>query len=503
MPGAGTRDFGAALAGRSRPTIETKDIPSEDHLLDVITDIEARLSHIRASQAERSRLETELVERSCELAEREGTLSERELAILSEERAIADRAAEIDREQAEFDRQRRELEKRLREVQERQAHLEALERDTQSKVGDVEAEKQELADLQSAIEEQQYDLSARETLIRAQADTLDSERRAIESARSHVELERQSLSETARKQAEQSRQLKALAEDLARREQEYAQRMDEYDQLRTRLDEVAAELNTTRQAAEKTAADAQSEQAKSAELTRRCRELESERERIRLELNKTRRERDLAAHVPAQPQVLRKPASRAPHAMVMWVTISTLGALAALLALGGAALSTYGTVFGIAFAIAIVASQGIGRRLGETAYLPVAAFFGAIGLWFGDWVGALTTALATWDLPEWLLLEVNGPQLPIGLAVLTAGLVANAALYTITNSEGVMGQVFFGTLLATTLVMMPTATPGSMAFAGMLWLSIAAAALGRWSVRSAARVAAVQVRGDASKRRVL
>ncbi|MBX3363572.1 MAG: hypothetical protein KF866_02295 [Phycisphaeraceae bacterium] len=496
---SGTRNVGAALVDRARPTIETKDAPSEDHLLEVISDIEARLSHIRASQAERSRLESELVERSTELAEREGTLSERELMLLAEEKAIQDRASLVDREQEALERQRREFERRLREVQERQAELEARERNTESLAGDIEAERREIAALQQALEQQHTDIGARESLLRAQVESLDNERKAIDSTRSHLELERAALQETARRQAEQSRQLKALAQDLSRREQEFSQRMDEYDQLREKLDLVAAELTSTRAQAEETAEQARSEQARSAELTRRCRELEDERERIRLELTKTKRERDTAAHAAPAPRQLA-PRSRAPHAVVLWIVVSTIGAMAAILAVGGAALSTYGTIFGMAFAVAVVGSQAIGRRLGEASYLPVAAFFGAIGLWFGDWVNALGTALATWDLPEWLLMELNGPQLPLGLAVLTAGLVANAALYTITSSEAVMGQVFFGTLLATTLVMMPNAGPGAMAFAGIAWLSIAAASLARWSVRSALRTVSIESRSQANRR---
>lgn len=503
MQPIGTRHDSLAVLSRSRPAIETKDGPSEDHLLEVISDIETRLSHIRASQAERSRLESEILERSSELAEREETLSEREISLLAEERALASKSEALDAEKDSLDRNRKELERKLRQLQERQAELERRARDTEHKAEDLDAERRELIELQSAIEAQSTDLEARESLVRAQSEAVDGERRALDSTRAQLELERAALQETARRQAEQAQALKELAADLARREAEYAERGQEFDRLKAQFESAQAELTNTQKVAKSSAEQAQAEQARAADLARRCRELEAEREKVRTELTKTKRELDTAAKVQASAApILARPKSRGPAAIAVWIAVMASTALATSVGWAGAT-GTAGLIYGLTFAIMLFGTHAVARRVWEASWIPIAAFFGAAGLWFGDWVIALSTALQTWELPTWLTSELNAPQLPLALAVLTAGLVANAGLYMLTGSESVMGQVFFGTMLATFLVAMPNSSEGAVAAAAVLWMALAGASMARWATLMAARAAAVPIPPRNTGRRIL
>lgn len=471
--------------GRSRGAIETKESPTEDHLLEVISDIETRLSHIRESQARRSRLEVEMLERTEELTERETQIETREMSLLAEERAIADRARSITSENERLESQRRQMEELLRQLADRQAELERREHDTQSKVEDVESERSALEALQRQIESQGSDISAREALIRAQTEAIDTERRTVEETRARLESERAVLAETARRQTEQSRQLKDLASELESREREFAQRISEYEALKSQLTAVQSELTSTKRSAASSSEAAKEQQHKAEELQRRCAELEVEREKFRVELSRTRVQLNAAPAPQAAPA--RLPDStrlRAPLAIAVWLLATGAAAGAAVTGMHSATLATGATLFGLVFAFMLLANQAIARRLWDTGALPIAAFFGAAGLWFERWVSVLSTALSSWELPSGLSELAGTPGLALAMGVLSAGLVANMGLYLVTRSDAVMGNVFFGTILATALVLAP-GEKSAMALAACVgWMALAAGSMALWSVRT-------------------
>lgn len=477
----------AGTISRSRGAIETKEVPTEDHLLEVISDIETRLSHIRESQARRSQLEVELLERTEELSERESQIETREMSLLAEERAISDRAQSVTLESERLESHRREMERRLRELQERHAELERREQNTASRAEDLDSERSELQALQRQIESQGTDIAEREALIRAQVDAIDAERRSVAEHRGQIETERRILAETAHKQAEQSRQLKELAGELESREAEFAQRMNEYEQLKAQLDVMQTELSSTRKSAASTAEEAVQQQKKAEELQRRCAELEAEREKFRVELSRTRVQLDASAKAAVAAPVRLPDATRQHHplAVGMWLVSTVTAAAAAVAAIQTGTLVVAATIFGVAFAFMMLMSQGIARRMWDTGVLPIAAFFAAGGLWFERWVGVLGTALETWQLPGSLGEVASMPGLPLALGVCSAGLVANMGMYLVTRSEAVMGNVFFGTVLATVLVLLP-GNASAMGFAAAVtWMALAAASMGVWAVKTA------------------
>lgn len=470
--------------GRSRGAIETKESPTEDHLLEVISDIETRLSHIRESQARRSQLEVEMLERTEELTERETQIETREMSLLAEERAISDRARSVAAENERLEAQRRKMESLLRQLSEKQADLERREHDTVSRVEDVESERRALEVLQRQIETQGTDIAAREALIHAQTEAIDSERRSVEETRARLESERAVLAETARRQAEQSRQLKELAGELEGREREFAQRISEYEALKSQMNAIQSELTSTKKSAASSSEAAKAQQLKAEELQRRCAELEVEREKFRVELSRTRVQLNATPAPQAAPVRLPDTSRlRAPLAIAVWLLATGSAAGAAVTAMHSAALTTGATLFGLVFACMLLANQAIARRLWDTGALPVAVFFGAAGLWFERWVNVLATALSSWELPSGLAELAGTPGLALAAGVLSAGLVANMGLYLVTRSEAVMGNVFFGTILATALVLIP-GEKSAMAMAACVgWMALAAGSMGLWSVR--------------------
>lgn len=420
---------------------------TEDDLLDMITSLEARLGDVRELHQEQQDLEVELDDLHADLDARAAELEQRE-QILNES------STEVHSERVEVETERRALADQQAEMQRRREELDATERET--------------GDRLSHVDEMQAKLEAAEAALRTERKRREAE------------------AETFRREQE----------DLARRESELAAHAAEQGKDSPEITALAAQLAEAQKLATQRASEAETRaaeaQKQTLELEHRCKELAGECGIVRKALQGSREqiqrvEQELPQRI--YKQQLRDQrtvvAQRTVITAMTWLCVAVTMGAAGLAGINGA-LGEATVMLGLAFAAFFFGSQTIAGRLFDAPAIAIGLIGASFGWWFPMWSAAVVQALETWSIPTGALPASFVAQLPIGIAVATAGLTLTVGLFALTWSGKLLFQVGFVSLLAGGMAMFPDSSGFAMSAAAVIWIAVTGAGLTRWAVRTAA-----------------
>lgn len=463
--------------------------PSEhDGLMEIISQMESRLAALRDSENQRDRLQEEIKNQFDDLDDRERDLRRREAALdgsssdvranraaLEAERArIHDSLAEVSKERESL--RTREIEvgvmsetlRRDRELLEgRRTQLEAMERELRGReqvlvtqteridqeAGELEERKRELAHREAALREREQEAQAMADQQRARADELASQDRELKAAQ----------------QRQQAMQAEVIS--LNRRLADANGMAAEQSRL---VEQVRAEG-----------------QRSLAEAQKQVEKLETEANRVRVELAKMRRS-PLPAAEGSDSVAPRKAGARRPREMsarsrsgvlaMLWLLTVGIAGLGCYMAIALEQPGAGAWLLGLGFAACFVGALGLSSKPLDPSALPVVLFGGLFGGWFPKMLAVVGNALETWDLPLGAVPTEIVPQLPMVLSLLFAGGVVTFLFVFLGASGGLMAQSLFATLAAAGLALLPDPSYSALAAAALLWSGIMGAALARWSM---------------------
>ncbi len=419
---------------------------TEDDLLEMITSLEARLGDVRELHQEQQDLEGELDDLHADLDARAAELEQRE-------QILGESSTEVHSERAAVEAERRALAEQQAEMQRRRAELEAKEREASERLHHVE--------------EMQAKLEAAEAALRTERKRREAEAEAFR----HEQ------------------------EDLARRESELAAHAQEQGKESPEITELAAQLAEAQKIATQRAADAEKRaaeaQQRTLELEHRCKDLAGECGIVRKALQGSREqiqrvEQDLPQRIYKQQLRAQRTigAQRNIITAMTWLCVAiTMGAagLASVNGVFGAAL----VMLGFAYAAFFFGSQTLAGRLFDAPAIAIGLIGASFGWWFPMWSSAVAQAIETWAIPTGALHASIVAQLPISVAVATAGLTLTVGLFALTWSGTLLFQVGFVSLLAGGLAMFPSDSGFALNAAAVIWIAVTGAGLTRWAVRTA------------------
>ncbi|VAX41775.1 hypothetical protein MNBD_PLANCTO03-820 [hydrothermal vent metagenome] len=425
---------------------------TEDDLLDMITSLEARLGDVRELHQEQQSLEVELDDLHADLDARAAELEQRE-QILNES------STEMHSERAAVEAERRALTDQQAEVQRRRDELEAKEREAGERLHNVD--------------EMQAKLEAAEAALRTERKRREAE------------------AETFRREQE----------DLVRREAELAAHAAEQGKDTPEITALAAQLAEAQKLATQRAADAEKRaaeaQQRTLELESRCKDLAGECGLVRKALQGSREqiqrvEQELPQRI--YKQQLREQrtlvAQRTVVTAMTWICVAVTMGAAGLAGVNGA-IGEASLMLGFAFAAFFFGSQAIAGRLFDAPAIAIGLIGASFGWWFPMWSAAVAQALETWAIPTGPLPAAIIAQLPIGVAVATAGLTLSIGLFALTWSGKLLVQVGFVSVLAGGLALFPDDSGFAISAAAVIWIAVTGAGLTRWAVRVASKAAPV------------
>lgn len=483
------------VAGRADDFDDGLGVVGEDGLLDVICDIETKLEALRDTHREHHRLEVELLEHDLEIQEREQSLSTREQTLARVCSTLEQRAEMVTTEQADLMRERAMLDQRLATLEDRFAALDDQQRDQEALGDEVVAERDELAHTRVQIESQGRELAERDTVLGVQTRELENERATVADTRVVLDHDRQELNDRATAQQVEARALETRSAELAQRERELAQKAQAHESMRSEFAAMSAQLEAIRAEAshqtEPTATDKISSEQRAEQLEQRVRAIEAERQRMEIELARTRR--DMGHSVThAMPDLARQTAMMARSAAltkrrirklaVIWFASVAVAIVAVLVGIVGGMPVIAAGLLGLIFAGSFFGIHAIAGRLLDPMALPLGVMGGAFGLWFPRWVASIESALVTWEIPAGLVPASIESSLPLGIAAGTTAVAMSVALFLLTGSGKLFGQTLFAAIVTTGLILMPDESRIGVGAAVVLWHAMVVAALAHWAL---------------------
>ncbi len=473
-----------------------------DGLMDIISQMEARLAALRDSENQRDRLQDEIKHQFSDLDERERDLRLREASLNGDTGDMqADRAA--------LDAERARIHDSLAQVSQERDGLRTREIEIGVLSETLRRDRELLEGRRAQIEASERELHGREQVLVTQTERIDQEAGELETRKKELELREAALREL-------EQETRSLGERQREREDRLGEQEREIRAAQERYQAMQAEvISLNRRLADANGMAA--EQAKLVEHTRhegqkaltesqkQCEKMETEANRVRVELAKIRRSPaptegggDQHGAVAPRPAVRRakilNARGRSTTLAIIWLLTVGVAGLACYL---GIALNDPGAaawLLGLAFAGCLIGGMGCSGKPLDPSTLPVVLFGGTFGLWFPRLFGLVANALETWDLPLNGLPRELLPQLPMAVSLLTAGLVVSCGLLFIGASLSLVVQSVCATLAACGLSLLPDPTYSAMGAGVLLWHGIMAAGLARWALGSMDTVTA----GDGS-----
>ncbi len=471
------------------------ELDRDDPLAAVISDLEARLELIRETHLEQEMLEVDVISREGELIIYRDDIARRERSLSEDATQLADAERQIAEQRSAFMAERARLDERLVELERLEVQLLERQRDQALADEDLNRERATIESRREELEQERARLRAREEEVEARFAQIRSERERLEGARAQLEADKRRLEEQAEEQRALSEQLERMRSELAAREAELESRFSEHDELKGMLSALTRQLEESREQARRHAEEYQralaekaEEAARSEDLERRCRHLETERARIRGELTKVREELDSHALFSQQQEAKQSLRSRLSPSRAsrigagIFFGTMAIGALGMAIAMGPGS-SQGGTIaLGVALAVCLVGTHALVGRLFDSSMLLIAMLVGTLGLWFGPWTEAASTAASLWEIPESVLPASMLDRVPMAFSALTASFAVSVCLYLLTGSGTVLGHALFATLVLGGMLMAPEQSLRTQGIGAMLWLAILSATLTKWSV---------------------
>ncbi len=467
----------------------------DDPLAAVISDLEARLELIRETHLEQEMLEVDVISREGELIIYRDDIARRERSLSEDATQLADEERQIAEQRSAFSAERKRLDERLGELERLEMQLLERQRDQALADEDLSRERATIESRRQEIEQERARLREREEEVEARFAQIRGERERLEAAQAQLEADKRRLEEQAREQEALSEQLEKMRADLAQREAELESRFSEHDELKGMLSALTKQLEDSREQARRHAEEYQralaekaEEAARSEDLERRCRHLETERARIRGELTKVREELDAHALFSQQQQARQSLRTRLSPSRAARIGAGIFFGTMAIGALGMAVGAGQGTAqggvvaLGVALAACLVGTHALVGRAFDSSMLLIAVLVGTLGVWFGPWTEAASTAASLWAIPESVIPASMLDRVPMAFSALSASFAVSVCLYLLTGSGTVLGHALFATLVAGGMLMAPEQSLRTQGIAGMLWLAILAATLTKWSV---------------------
>lgn len=471
------------------PTFQIEGQAASDHdgLMEIISQMESRLAALRDSENQRDRLQEEIKHQFHDLDERERDLRRREAALDgSTQHVEADRAT--------LDAERARIHESLAGVARERDSLRTREIEVGVLSETLRRDRELLEGRRAQLEAMERELRGREQVLVTQTERIDQEADELEERRKQLELREAALRELeletramAERQRDRENQLEEQQKELALANERYQAMQAEVISLNRRLADangLAAE-----QSRKVEAARAEGQLALT-EAKKQCERLETEANRVRVELAKLRRSPGSSGDPDAEPAARRRavraaarsPRARATILALVWLGTVGVAALACYLGISLGQPAAAAWLMGLAFAGCFVASVGFSGKGLDPAALPLVLFAGTFGEWFPRLFALVANAIETWELPLGSIPREILPQLPMAVSLLAAGLVVTLALMFLGGSGGLMVQSLCGTFAAVGLAALPDPTNAALAAGALLWTAVMAAALARWAL---------------------
>ncbi|RMH11934.1 MAG: hypothetical protein D6695_08040 [Planctomycetota bacterium] len=390
----------------------------------------------------------------------------------------------VERELPDSDEVSREREAQLRELADQQYRVEERERQ-QSELSRQMAEQQaEIERLQTELSAREQEIASREQNVQGQAEQLEQMRESLAAAKAELAKQQQAAKHLAEAQEREQRRLAEYKQFLAQREQELEQQAEQQRKMRRELTQLASKLA---EAEKQNKADAKRTDEERALAEKRIKELESRCQALE-ESCRTLRNRRAQTALSAEPapsvispRVGASPTSPLAGLLVLLATVVMLGMAAVLgLYLDQSAGALW--VAGASFLVPLMACAAIKHRGVDFGLTLVAVFSGMLGFWFEPWMGVVTSALELWHLPLEIVPETIVPQLPMAAAVLTSMLALSIATGLACDDFEIL---FRGILVsaATSAILLPAHSGvESVAAAVSVWVLLHTLMLIKWAV---------------------
>lgn len=462
-----------------------------DGLMDIISQMEARLAALRDSENQRDRLQDEIKHQFNDLDERERDLRQREASLNGD-------SGEMQADRVALDAERARIHDSLAQVSQEREGLRTREIEIGVLSETLRRDRELLEGRRAQLEATERDLHGREQVLVTQTERIDQEAGELETRKKELELREAALRELEQETRSLGERQREREDRLAEQEREIRAAQERYQAMQSEV------ISLNRRLADANGMAA--EQAKLVEQTRQegqralvesqkqCEKMETEANRVRVELAKIRRSPGTAEGQSAEGATPVRSAGKRPRIMTARSRSATL-AVIWLLAVGIAGLACYlgivlndpgaaAWLLGLAFAGCFIGGMSCSGKPLDPSTLPLVLFGGTFGLWFPRLFGLVANALETWDLPLNGLPREILPQLPMAVSLLAAGLVVTFGLLFVGASLSLVVQSLCATVAACGLSLLPDPSYSAMGAGVLLWHGIMAAGLARWAMGS-------------------